>query len=424
MIRGLFASLVGRPQADTPVMAPGSGPLVGKLAQLETAFAPALPARPRSPRKSVDVQAAKLLIIDDELSTILIVQKCLTVAGYRNIVILTESEMALETIVQENPDVVLLDLVMPGVGGLEILTRLRALEQMAHLPVIIITSSEDEAVRNKALELGATDLLTKPIRATDLLPRVRNALTLKQHHDCLQRYTHELEQHVQRRTAELANSRAELIHCLARVAEYRDNRSGRHAQRVGRYAGILARRLGLEEATVDLLEAAAPLHDLGKIAVPEAILLKPGKLAPEEFEAMQRHAAAGERMLEPLTPDEWRVYRKHTLMGEMLMDSPSSPLISLAAEIALTHHEKWDGSGYPHGLKGEKIPLSGRIVGVADAFDALSSKRPYKAALPPEQCLAIMEEGRGTHFDPRVLDALLASQEEILHTHSECADLE
>ena len=228
------------------------------------------------------------------------------------------------------------------------------------------------------MELGATDLLGKPIRPTELLPRVRNALVVKAHNDYLRSYAQQLERQVRQRTGELNGSRLELIHCLARIAEYRDNETGRHVIRVGRYAGIIARQLGLEESAAELIEHAAPLHDIGKIGIPDAILLKPGQLTPDEYELMQRHAGIGRKTFQPMSCSDWKAFRSHTLLGEMIMDLDSSPLITMAGEIALTHHEKWDGSGYPLALSGEDIPLSGRIVAVADVFDALVESPPLQ----------------------------------------------
>ncbi|HJW84862.1 MAG TPA: HD domain-containing phosphohydrolase [Anaerolineae bacterium] len=275
-----------------------------------------------------------------------------------------------------------------------------------------------------ALELGATDLLTKPVRVTELLPRVRNALLLRSHVAHLQSYSHELERQVRRRTAELLASRTELIQVLARLAEYRDNETGRHVIRVGRYSGLLARQLGLDEETAELIEYAAPMHDIGKIGIPDAILLKEGKLTAEEFAIVQRHVALGKGAFEPMSPHEMRAFRSHTILGEMMVNAGSSPLLTMAAQIALTHHERWDGNGYPIGLAGEEIPLSGRIVAVADVFDALSNKRPYKPAFPIEKCFAILNEESGFQFDPRVVDAFKSVRESILQVRIALADID
>jgi putative two-component system response regulator len=237
--------------------------------------------------------------------------------------------------------------------------------------------------------------------------------------DYLRQYAAALERQVQLRTLELAASRLELIHCLGRAAEYRDNGTGMHVVRVGRYAGIIARQLGLNAATVELIEQAAPLHDVGKIGIPDAILLKPGKLTEDEFDVIRQHCEFGKRIVDEMTSDDRRAMAAHAPADSPIVQVGRSPMLQMAARVALTHHEKWDGSGYPHGLAGEQIPLEGRITAVADVFDALSNKRPYKPAFPLERCFAMLEEGRGTHFDPRILDAFFARRKEVLRVRRE-----
>lgn len=367
---------------------------------------------------------AKVMIVDDEPINIKIVQKYLKLAGYRNFVTSSDPPMVFDMVTSTMPDVILLDVMMPMISGLDILKRLRGDARVAHIPTIILTASDSEETKIEALNLGASDFLSKPFNSSELVLRLRNALLVKAYDDHLKDHASELTRQVRLRTAELAASRLELIHCLARAAEYRDNETGRHVLRVGRYAGILARQMGLDEETVELIEHAAPLHDMGKVGIPDEILLKPGKLTPEEFEIMQKHSAYGKHTFEPMSCDEWRMFKSHTFLGEMIMDVQSSPIITMAAKIALTHHEKWDGSGYPLGLCGQDIPISGRITAVADVFDALSSKRPYKPAFPIDRCFATIEQGRGTHFDPRVLDAFLACREAIVEVRIEYADVE
>ncbi len=369
-------------------------------------------------------ESAKIMIVDDEALNIRVVQRHLELAGYRHFVTSDDPRPVIDMVLKEMPDVVLLDVMMPEVSGLEILRRIREDERLAHIPTLICTAFDNVQVKLEALQLGATDFLTKPVNSAELVVRVRNALVVKAHHDHLKNYARELAEQVQCRTAELAASRLELIHCLARAAEYRDNETGRHVIRVGRYAEIIARRMGLDSQFIELIEHAAPLHDMGKVGIPDMILLKPGTLAPDEFEMMQRHCIYGKRTFEPMSRDEWRMFKSHTFLGEMIMDVRSSPIITMAAKIALTHHEKWDGTGYPMGLAGEDIPLAGRITAVADVFDALSSKRPYKPAFPLDRCFTIMEEGRGTHFDPKVLDAFLAARNDIIEIRMEYIDVE
>lgn len=366
---------------------------------------------------------AKVMIVDDEPVNIKVVEKYLSLAGYRHFVTITDPSSVVSLALSERPDVIVLDLLMPAMSGLEILRSLRDDERLAHIPTIMLTASDNDQTRMEALERGATDFLSKPVNSAELVVRVRNALLIKAHYDHLRNYARELSHQVRRRTSELAASRLELIHCLARAAEYRDNETGRHVARVGRFSGVIARQLNLDDEFVELIENAAPLHDMGKVGIPDAILLKKGKLTPDEFEIMQRHCVYGKRTCEPMSFDEWRTFKSHTFFGEIIMDAQSSPIITMAAKIALTHHEKWDGSGYPLGLAGTDIPLAGRIVAVADVFDALSTKRPYKPAFPTDRCFAIMEEQRGKHFDPTVLDAFLARRQDIIHIQMEYVDV-
>jgi len=288
--------------------------------------------------------------------------------------------------------------------------------------VLVLTASTDAATKREALDLGAADFLLKPVDPNDLIPRVRNALTTKVYEERLARYAEQLEQDVRKRTAELAASREEVIRCLARAAEYRDDITGHHVVRVGRYAGIIASELGFGKADVEMLELAAQLHDVGKIGIPDAILNSHGKLDPEQFAVMQRHCSFAKKILTPLAEHEWRTLRTHSLLGASLLESRSSPILMLAARIAQTHHEWWNGKGYPLGLAGEDIPLEGRITAVADVFDALSTPRSYKAPIPREKSLTIMSEDRGTHFDPRVLDAFFARSKELVHIQMEYMD--
>lgn len=357
---------------------------------------------------------AKIMIVDDEPINIMVAVKYLEHAGFSHLASTSDARRAFALICQEAPDVLLLDIMMPEVNGLEILRQVRAERRLAQLPVIILTAVDDRQIKATALELGATDFLTKPVDPMELVPRVRNALSMKAYQDHLACQARELKHQVQQRTAELAASRLEVIHCLGRAAEFRDNDTGMHVVRVGRYAAVIAQELGFDERTVELIEHAAPLHDLGKIGIPDSILLKQGKLDPEEFEFMKRHCEFGIRIVEETSLEEHRMCSSHPLLGAEMLGISRSPTLRMAGRIALTHHEKWDGSGYPLGLRGEEIPIEGRITAVADVFDALSSQRPYKPPFPPEKCFAMLEEGRGGHFDPRVLDAFFARKEDVL----------
>jgi len=365
----------------------------------------------------------KIMIVDDESVNIKVVQKYLKSEGYKTFVTTTKATEALELVHSEHPDVLLLDIMMPHVNGLQILEKIRADQRVLDLPVVILTAASDKETKLNALRLGATDFLAKPVDLAELVTCVRNALVVKAHHDHLKRYAWELELEVSLRTSELTKAQLELIHCLARAAEYRDNETGHHVIRVGRYAGIVARQLRLDKEFVRLIEHAAALHDIGKIGIPDSILLKPAKLDPEEFEFIQRHCGFGKRIVERMPDDEWNTVRSHTDAGAKILGDGKSPILRMVATISLTHHEKWDGSGYPLGLEGEDIPMEGRITAVADVFDALASKRPYKPAFPIEKCFTIMKENRGSHFDPTVLDAFFACKADIVETQIKYADV-
>lgn len=363
----------------------------------------------------------KIMIVDDEIANVLVARKLLERAGYRSFETTTDSTMAVALVYESRPDVLLLDINMPQVDGIKILHKLKSTPAFRHLPILILTANNDSKTKLKCLELGATDFLVKPVDPMELAPRVRNALQIKSYHDRLVKHTQELEETVQQRTLELELSRRQVVYCLARAAELRDNDTGNHVIRVGRYAGIIARNLGMSEKYVVDIEMAAQLHDVGKIAIPDSVLLKPGKLEPEEFELIQSHVKFGRQIIRPFAESDANVMRSHVQVGSEMLDDGAS-LMRLAASIAQTHHEKYDGSGYPLGLAGDDIPIEGRITAVADVYDALSSERPYKKSLPREKCFEILTEGRGTHFDPKVLDAFFQGASEIVRVQVDFMD--
>lgn len=343
---------------------------------------------------------SKIMIVDDEPVMILTVKKHLKDGGFLQFVTCDQSEQALAMIREEQPDVVLLDICMPKVSGLEILAAVRAEESIQHIPMVVLTSSTDENTKSEALQLGAFDFLAKPVNVSELLSRVRNTLMVKAQHDRLAHYSQQLEFEINRRTSELFASRSEVIHCLASAAECRDDQTGFHIVRVGRYATIIASELEFEEDQIPSLESAAQLHDVGKIGISDTILRKHGTLTDEERETMKCHSEIGVKILKQC----------------------NSPVMRMAAVVAETHHEKWDGSGYPRGLKGDEIPLVGRITAVADVFDALSNKRYYKDAFDLEECFQLIEESKGTHFDPEVVDAFLRRKKEVIQVYHDYAD--
>ncbi len=380
-------------------------------------------SEPLAPAPSGRLPRGKILILDDEIANVRVLKRYLSGVGYADIVTTTDSSTAMAMIEREKPDLLLLDIMMPEVSGIDILRMLRDNRRYRHLPVLVVTANTDLETKRVCLELGATDFLHKPVDPLDLLPRVRNTLVTKSFQDQLAGYAQQLEKRVAQRTRELEASRKQVVHCLARAAEYRDTETGNHVIRVGKYAGVIAKQLGLSDDEVSNIEMAAQLHDVGKIAIPDAILHKPGKLDPDEFDIIKRHSAVGHAIVRPHAPEDADRLKQHVIAGGQLLIVQSSPLLRLAASIALSHHERWDGAGYPLGLQGEDIPLEARITSVADVFDALSSVRPYKGAMPREKCFQILEEGRATQFDPRVLDAFFTQSDAIVQIQKELVDI-
>ena len=358
---------------------------------------------------SDDVRDAKIFIVDDEELVVRVIQRFLATEGYTNLSAVTDSRVALERMVYERPDVILLDIMMPKVSGLDILMRRQNDPRLKHIPVIILSASSEMDIKREALKLGATEFLAKPVDTIDLVLRVRNALLVKRHQDHLQNYAVELEEEVRRRTRQIDKSREQVVQCLAKAAEFRDNETGQHVVRVGKFASIIARQIGFGPNYCRQIELAAQLHDVGKIGIPDSILLNPGRLNGEQFDVMKEHCSLGVEIMRPfvVSTDDVAVGASGRRTGTEVSDSVQPPLLELAASIARSHHEKWDGTGYPSGLRGEEIPIEGRITCVADVFDALRSDRPYKSGYPLSQCLEIMESERGTRFDSKILDAFL-----------------
>jgi putative two-component system response regulator len=283
--------------------------------------------------------------------------------------------------------------------GFEVIRRVRQNNAQQQLPIILVTALAEKEDRVKGIEAGCDDFISKPFDKMELLARVRSLLKVKAYNDLLCNYRKELESEVTKRTGELNQALEKIkltsldtIHRLSRAAEYKDEDTGAHVKRMSCYAVAIARHMGLDESMLEAILYAAPMHDLGKIGIPDRVLLKPAKLDPEEWEIMKQHAAIGAKIL----------------------DGSDAEFIKMGEVIALGHHEKWDGSGYPGSLKGIEIPIVCRIAAIADVFDALTSKRPYKVPFSVEKSLAIIREGKGSHFDPDVVDAFFAIQDEIL----------
>ncbi|MHB8953825.1 MAG: HD domain-containing phosphohydrolase [Pirellulaceae bacterium] len=368
-------------------------------------------------------KCARIMIVDDESANIKVVQKYLKGHGYSNFITTTDATQAMELFRTQRPDIALLDIMMPEVSGIEILHQVRSDHQLSRMPIVILTAVGDARIKQKALELGATDFLTKPVDPSELVLRVGNALVVKSHYDHLANYSGQLERQVRARTAELMASRRGLVQTLARAAEYRDNETAYHIMRVGRYVGILAQELGMSGEIVELLEEASLLHDVGKIGIPDAILLKPGSLTDAQRDTMRQHCTFGRRIIQQSPEMASESYATRSQLPLIEPGNATAWLIPVAVTIAQTHHEHWDGSGYPLGLRGEQIPVEGRITAVADVFDALNNKRPYKEAYSFDRCVEIMERGRATHFDPTVLDAFHRRRDHILQVGIDLADV-
>lgn len=326
-----------------------------------------------------------ILLVDDEQVNVDLLTRILKRAGYQNVRATTNPYDAIAAANVQHPDIVLLDLHMPQMSGLEVMQALQGFDEWFDPFVVILTGDDSREAKARALSNGAKDFIAKPFDTNEVLLRLKNLADLRNLHKQLVHHNLDLEAKVRARTLELEHARLDVIERLGRAAEFRDDATGQHTRRVGAGAAAIARTLGLDDVTVRLIERAAPLHDVGKIAIPDHVLLKPG----------------------PLDAREWEIMRTHTTIGARLLDASQSSLLDFARDIALTHHERWDGNGYPQKLAGDQIPLAGRIVAVADFYDALSHDRPYRRRFEHAEVLAIIEQERGKHFDPDVLDAFL-----------------
>ncbi|QXI26114.1 HD domain-containing phosphohydrolase [Pseudomonas vanderleydeniana] len=333
----------------------------------------------------------RILIIDDVAANLRLLTSSLKAFGLNETVSFSDSRQGLEWARHEDWDLLLLDLDMPEPDGFEILRQLKDRDR-SRQPVIILTALSDADSRRRGLELGANDYLIKPLDLPELILRVRNCLRLAQTSRKLQQLNLQLEMKVVERTLQLQESYQVAIRALSRAASYRDNETGNHIRRIGDASALLAKTIGMSESWCERLRLAAPMHDLGKIGISDAILLKEGPLTDDERRTMMQHAAIGHQIL-------------HEEQG--------SDLTRMAAEIAYCHHEKWDGSGYPRGLAGEEIPLSARIVALCDVYDALRMPRPYKASWSVDRAQSYLAEQSGRHFDPSLVEAIQTLFNEI-----------
>ena len=347
-------------------------------------------------------QNARILIVDDQMTNLMLLESILQNAGYKHIHTTQDPTQVVNLYKELSPDLICLDIRMPQLNGFQVMGQLKIIQKEGFLPILVLTSEEDRETRLRALESGAKDFLNKPFDKIEVLMRIRNLLEASLLNKAVSQQKDILEETVRIRTQELQETQLDVVHRLARAAEYRDNETGAHIVRMSHFAVILGRACGMSEQECDVLFHATPMHDVGKLGIPDRILLKPGKLDPEEFETM----------------------KQHTVIGAQLLANSQSPVLRMGEIIALTHHEKWDGSGYPNRLSGEDIPLPGRICALADVFDALSSKRCYKDAWPLEKTLAEIRSSSGKHFDPRLVEIFEELLPVILNVQQTHSDME
>jgi putative two-component system response regulator len=348
---------------------------------------------------TLPIEAPRILVVDDAPTNLVILAQTLAQNNYR-IIEADCGEAALRQVSNDLPDLILLDIMMPDIDGIEVCRRLKKDPRTANIPVIFLTGADDTENLMAAFAAGGVDYLTKPFRTAELLSRVRTHIDI----NFLRGH---LESEVARRTQELSDAmhkleraNIEILNRLTLAAELKDEETANHLKRMSFYSVILGTAIGMPEEKLKMLSLASTMHDVGKIGIPDSILLKPGKLTVEEFEIMKTHPKIGEQLLSGLESDH----------------------VQMAASIAISHHEKFDGSGYPNGLAGEAIPLEGRIVAIADVFDALTSARPYKEAWPIDKAVQHIKDGSGKHFDPQLVSHFVSSLPLLLKIHTEFSD--
>lgn len=339
-----------------------------------------------------------ILVVDDQPQNIELLEAYLMPQGYE-VISASNGGEALTKLSSNEIDLILLDVMMPDMNGFEVTEKVRQNPAHQHLPIILVTALQETEDRIKGINAGCDDFISKPLDKNELFARIRSLLKAKAYNDLKNNYQKKLESEVNERTEEIKQAlenvktaSLETIHRLSVASEYKDAGTGGHIQRMSLYSAALSRRIGLDEKMTELILYASPMHDLGKIGIPDRILLKPGKLDAAE----------------------WDIMKTHPMIGAEILKGSTSEIIQLGETIAHFHHEKWDGNGYPYGLKGEEIPLICRIVAIADVFDALTSERPYKEAFSVEKAMSIIIDGKGTHFDPMLPEALFSIMDEII----------
>lgn len=356
---------------------------------------------------SVDLKKSCILVVDDELVNVKLLERMLSEKGFNHVLSTQDPSQVLSIMKSNEIDLMLLDINMPHMDGYQVMEQLQSEPSVEMPPVLVLTAQYAQDFRQRALDNGARDYVTKPFDVDELVSRVTNLLEVHQANKYINQQNVILDERVRQRTKELEiahsqlhESRLQVVYRLGRAAEYRDNETGLHIIRMSKMAVLIAKDAGVSDEDCDLLLNAAPMHDIGKIGIPDHILLKPGKLEPEE----------------------WVIMKTHAQIGADILAGDDTPLLNMASEIALTHHERWDGNGYPNGLKGEDIPLVGRITALADVFDALTSVRPYKKAWSIEDSVALITEESGKQFDPVLVEHFLNCLNSIVKIKEEYAE--
>lgn len=348
-----------------------------------------------------NLKNAKILIIDDQEMSVVMLERILEKEGYQNIYKTTDARKAAELYHEVRPDLLILDLNMPHHTGFEIMEQLKGMEGDSYLPILVISGEESQETKFEALKSGAKDFLNKPYDRVEVLIRIQNLIEVRVLHNQIRDQNKILEEKVIKRTQELYDTQLDVTQRLARAVEFRDSETGHHIMRMSHYSACLAAKAGFSMTECEMILLASSLHDIGKIAIPDSILFKPGKL----------------------TEEEWAIMKRHTVIGGDILSGSNSDILEMARVIAITHHERWDGSGYPEGLKEDEIPLIGRICGMCDVFDALLSKRPYKKAWTLTETGDEIKKGAGTQFDPKLVDLFVEILPQIRTITEKYSDL-
>jgi putative two-component system response regulator len=348
-------------------------------------------ARTQNSFEAYDPKAARILVVDDEPANLKLLSLMLRTEGYHHVELVQDPREVMPRYHAARPDLILLDINMPHLDGYDVMAQIKGLNDELKPPVVVLTAQSGEDFLLRALRSGAIDFLSKPFNRRELLARVQNVLMAHLAHRLIHTQKQLLEQMVDQRTQELRRSRLDIVRRLGRASEFRDNETGQHILRMSHASALLARSAGWDATACELMLNASPMHDVGKIGIPDGILLKPG----------------------PLTPDERDIMKRHTIIGAEILADSGTELLEMAREIALSHHEKWDGSGYPYQLAGTAIPESARIVAITDVFDALTSERPYKKPWSVDETVRFMNANAGKQFDPRLLEKFTALIPEV-----------